>query len=147
MYIVITYTKESIWFLNLYTCRWIELQIVCMHTFFLFFICKWKWKCKCFSVLINMFQCSMYVFIYVYLYFPELPVKNPLLVLSLVALWIYRLSQISFEHCEVQQTLCENEFKNRSFFNRLLCWKSIGCVENFTHVEYACNLDAQTFFW
>ena len=65
---------------------------------------------------------------------------------SLVALWIYRLSQISFEHCVVQQTLCENEFKNRSFFNRLLCWKSIGCVENFTHVEYAGNVDAQHFF-
>ena len=122
------------------------------HNFF--FICIWKYKC--FSVLINMFQCSMYVFIYihiyvntlfVYLYFPELPVKNPLLVLSLVALWIYRLSQISFEHCVVQQTLCENEFKNRSFFNRLLCWKSIGCVENFTHVEYAGNVDAQTFFF
>ena len=93
---------------------------------------------------------SSYIYIYilfVYLYFPELPVKNPWLVLSLVALWIYRLSQISFEHCVVQQTLCENEFKNRSFFNRLFCWKLIGCIENFTHVEYAGNVDAQTFFF
>ena len=24
--------------------------------------------------------------------------------------------------------------------------KSIGCVENFTHVEYTGNVDAQTFF-